>query len=248
LEGLTNSALPPSPLALPDNVEYFSATAQKLGNSPSSGVVIQSPDGQTAGIYFHPRSKTTSRNASSNNIEKEKIQLGPTLSRKQSTSRMVKEDTMTFSSLYGTPQKTAYTPIKSSPSPPPDIAVPDVQKYSPSPTSGPTTVPSPMKIITTPLDNQQLKPSTPSPSSTRSTSRRSEDSRATQAAPAVGLGEGNGSPTKRASYRRPPGADNKDAKETASPLSAKQKGKMSLMGDANVVPPISVLIVDGMWC
>jgi osomolarity two-component system response regulator SSK1 len=83
LEGLGGSALPPSPLALSllpsDNVEYFSATAQKLGNSPSSGVVIQSPDRQTAGIYFHLRGNNGSRKPSSSNIvEKEKIRVGPT--------------------------------------------------------------------------------------------------------------------------------------------------------------------------
>ena len=242
LEGpgvLTTTALPPSPLALSDNVEYFSATAQKLGNSPSSGVVIQSPDGQTAGIYFHPRGKNGSRTPSSNNIEKEKVQAGPTLPRRQSMSRAVtspnKEDTMSFSYLFAGPQKT--TSAKSTPSPP-DIPIPDVREPSPSPPSGPPiVVPSPVKIITTSLDSQHLKPSTPSPSR-----RASEDNRGIQMSPAVGPGEG--SPTKRSSSKKPFSADTKDAKNTASP--SKQKGKISSTGDANVVPPISVLIVDGM--
>jgi osomolarity two-component system response regulator SSK1 len=247
--GLATSALPPSPLALPDNVEYFSSTAQKLGNSPSSGVVIQSPDGQTAGIYFHPRSKNVSRHPSTNNIEKEKVQLGPTPSRRPSTSRVVtshiKEDTMTFSSLYASPQNAIYTP----PPPPSDVDVSDVQQPSPSPSGAPLMVPTPVKIITTSLDSQQqqLKPSTPSPSSPRSPSRRArEDSRGIPASPAVGFREGSGSPTKRSSSKKPSTADTTDSKDTASPL--KQKGKISATGDANVVPPISVLIVDGMWC
>ncbi|THH11261.1 hypothetical protein EW145_g776 [Phellinidium pouzarii] len=47
--------LPPSPLRESDSLEYFSEAAVKLGTSPSSGLVIQSPDGQPAGIFFHPR-------------------------------------------------------------------------------------------------------------------------------------------------------------------------------------------------
>jgi osomolarity two-component system response regulator SSK1 len=49
------TGLPPSPLGHPDTMEYFSEAAMKLGTSPSSGLVIQSPDGQPAGIFFHPR-------------------------------------------------------------------------------------------------------------------------------------------------------------------------------------------------
>ncbi|KAF9647061.1 hypothetical protein BDM02DRAFT_3098727 [Thelephora ganbajun] len=49
--------VPPSPLSLSDSIEYFSEAAMKLGTSPSSGLVIQSPDGQPAGIFFLPGSK-----------------------------------------------------------------------------------------------------------------------------------------------------------------------------------------------
>ncbi|KAH8102810.1 hypothetical protein DFH11DRAFT_1735128 [Phellopilus nigrolimitatus] len=51
--------LPPSPLRETDSMEYFSEAAAKLGTSPSSGLVIQSPDGQPAGIFFHPRGSGT---------------------------------------------------------------------------------------------------------------------------------------------------------------------------------------------
>ena len=47
--------LPPSPLRESDTMEYFTEAAQKMGTSPSSGLVIQSPDGQPAGIFFHPK-------------------------------------------------------------------------------------------------------------------------------------------------------------------------------------------------
>ncbi|RPD66714.1 hypothetical protein L227DRAFT_490960 [Lentinus tigrinus ALCF2SS1-6] len=57
-EGLETAGLAPSsPLGMTDNMEYFSDAASKLGTSPSSGLVIQSPDGQPAGIFFHPKSK-----------------------------------------------------------------------------------------------------------------------------------------------------------------------------------------------
>jgi osomolarity two-component system, response regulator SSK1 len=49
--------LPPSPLAISDGRDYFPDIAAKLGNTPSSGLVVQSPDGQPAGIFFHPRAK-----------------------------------------------------------------------------------------------------------------------------------------------------------------------------------------------
>jgi osomolarity two-component system response regulator SSK1 len=68
------SHCPPSPLGMSDNVEYFSETATKLGSSPSSGLVIQSPDGQPAGIFFHPRSKTI-RNPPTHSMERDKGQL-----------------------------------------------------------------------------------------------------------------------------------------------------------------------------
>lgn len=50
---------PPSPLSMSDSMEYFSEAAAKLGASPSSGLVIQSPSGQPAGIFFHPKGRGT---------------------------------------------------------------------------------------------------------------------------------------------------------------------------------------------
>ena len=48
--------VPPSPLSVSDSIEYFSDSTMKLGASPSSGLVLQSPDGQPAGIFFLPKS------------------------------------------------------------------------------------------------------------------------------------------------------------------------------------------------
>ncbi|KAI0921389.1 hypothetical protein AcW1_004617 [Taiwanofungus camphoratus] len=57
-----------SPRAMSDGMEYFSDTVTKLGPSPASGLVIQSPDGQPAGIVFHPKAKRS--NASSPTMER----------------------------------------------------------------------------------------------------------------------------------------------------------------------------------
>ncbi|KAK7695548.1 hypothetical protein QCA50_000184 [Cerrena zonata] len=48
---------PSSPLAGSDGMEYFSDSVGRLGTSPSTGLVIQSPDGQPAGIFFQPSAK-----------------------------------------------------------------------------------------------------------------------------------------------------------------------------------------------
>lgn len=39
-------------------LEYFSETAARMGTTGSSGMVIQSPDGRPAGIFFHPKTST----------------------------------------------------------------------------------------------------------------------------------------------------------------------------------------------
>ncbi|CAO1616567.1 unnamed protein product [Sympodiomycopsis kandeliae] len=42
-----------------DALEYFSETAARLGSTGSSAMVIQSPDGRPAGIFFHPKTSST---------------------------------------------------------------------------------------------------------------------------------------------------------------------------------------------
>ncbi|KAG0698867.1 hypothetical protein DFH29DRAFT_939579 [Suillus ampliporus] len=69
---------PPSPLSLGDNMEYFPETQSpvRLGQTPSSGLVISSPDGQPAGIIFQPRAKSTKPIAPSpNGVEKAQFLL-----------------------------------------------------------------------------------------------------------------------------------------------------------------------------
>jgi osomolarity two-component system, response regulator SSK1 len=52
---------PPSPHLIPEGLEYFSeASVKTLGGNAASGLVIQSPDGRPAGIFFQPQSRMPS--------------------------------------------------------------------------------------------------------------------------------------------------------------------------------------------
>jgi osomolarity two-component system response regulator SSK1 len=57
------SSLPSSPMPV-DALEYFTETAARMGNSAASGMVIQSPDGRPAGIFFRPQNTKHSTNGS----------------------------------------------------------------------------------------------------------------------------------------------------------------------------------------
>lgn len=244
--GNLSLGLPPSPLALSDNVEYFSAAAQKLGNSPSSGLVIQSPDGQTTGIYFHPKIKNASRNPSSSSVEIVNGHLGTLGSRRQSTPRLASksntEDAITFSSLYEAPQKPTFLPEPSALS----SEIGTVNVHSPTPpllSNSPTKVPSSTKIITSaspPIEGlQESQTRQSSPSARSPVSRRASDDIRNPASPVL---HGEGTSSKRGL----PNKSNLENKDAPSTMPVKQTGKMPASSDANVVPPISVLIVDGM--
>lgn len=71
----TTAHAPPSPLGQSDNMEYFSDAAVKLGTSPATGLLIQSPDGQPTGIFFHPKPKAGPVPPSPN-MERDRAQLG----------------------------------------------------------------------------------------------------------------------------------------------------------------------------
>ena len=191
-----STMMPPSPLALPDNVEYFSAATQQLGASPSSGLVIQSPDGQTAGIYFHPRSKNASRNPSSQSMERDRGQLTVPPPRRGSTPRMPsggakREDNSTTLSSWREGTNSA----SSSSTAIPRANVPSTPTISNEP-----------RNLTLPTESPMERASTPS--------------------------------------RRNTGAKRNSDSKDHSP-SASRKGTKP--ADANVVPPISVLIVDGLY-
>jgi osomolarity two-component system, response regulator SSK1 len=217
----------PSPLALPDNVEYFSTTTQRLGSSPSSGLVIQSPDGQPAGIYFHPRGKT-SRTASSQSMERDRGQLSIPTPRRTSTSRMVsgsrKDDHLTVSSFHG---------LYQAPTSPMADNDNGMDSLSSSPII-PGKQPSTMSALSREI-HLQSSPGILSPMPRKASIASQKDS-----SPSTSPAEG----TSARRSKRAPSTESKDSPTHTA--SSKQKGKV-LAADTNVVPPISVLIVDGMF-
>ncbi|KAF5322460.1 hypothetical protein D9619_001179 [Psilocybe cf. subviscida] len=215
----SNNQIPPSPLALPDNVEYFSSAAQKLGSSPSSGLVIQSPDGQTAGIYFHPRNKNTSRNPSSQSMERDRGQLAiPVQATRYPNSRVAsgnKKDDISFSALHEAATQSALRLAN-----PGSPISPVLASVSPTRTSA---------LSPVALDDESAPALLPT-----SISRRSSDEPQKQSSPTLN-GDGVSTSLRRNTKR----TDSKDVAGTAT-----KKSKSSVLSDANIVPPISVLIVD----
>lgn len=222
---------PPSPLSISDSMEYFSEAAAKLGASPSSGLVIQSPSGQPAGIFFHPKGK----GKSSVVMERERGQfLVPSEQIKATTARRTpngKEpmsphsphSPMTFSSLHTASIIPTSTPLV-------DIASQESQPASIGPFKPKGKKPSSPRTEDTPIlvssrrasamssNNVAIKVITPPTSPLNETVNAS-------------------APPPRRNSRRP-------TTETKQP--GPQAGVQGPV-DANiVVPPISVLIVDGM--
>ncbi|TFK43086.1 hypothetical protein BDQ12DRAFT_708946 [Crucibulum laeve] len=186
---------PASPLGgLPDNVEYFSEAAVRLGSSPSSGLVIQSPDGQPAGIFFHPRGKG-SRN-SSNSTEKGASHIMLGAPRRGSTSRLPSGEN-TFSSLHeastSTPRSPSQIALDSIASPPSASPIPKM----------------PTRKQSSPRSD--MAGSIPS--------RRSPELTRKQTSPPLSPGEG-GTPSRRALGKRPM----HDATATSASAAKKGKG------------------------
>ena len=99
---------PPSPLTISDTAEYFSDGSVKLGISPSSGLMISSPDGQPAGIVFQPRAKGAKTPGIIGSIEMPKAQFlistpdrtRRPASRRQSSSEDNNPALVSFSALH----------------------------------------------------------------------------------------------------------------------------------------------------
>lgn len=207
---------PPSPLGIPDNVEYFSEASLKLGSSPSSGLVIQSPDGQPAGIVFQPRGK----NSKLSPPDREKNQSSSNSEFRGSTSRRTPDAdsgsrTHSFSSLHNVSQ-----------SPKPSIILDTDILRGTSAASSPG---ARTRRLTISEDSAQAMARRMSPSDAGSP---------TGPLLASSPGASGAMSPRKAQNRRLPA-------ESKAPPPAPQK-KSKLFADGNVVPPISVLIVDGM--
>lgn len=207
---------PPSPLGMSDNVEYFSEAAAKLGTSPSSGLVIQSPDGQPAGIFFHPRGKNQ-RHASSHTMERDKGQLYVPSERKRSSSRGAPDSSISFSALPGSNAS-------------PKVPQPSLDAKGPSSLSKISG-----KKPVSPRMEESI--SIPSPTVPPNLSEMMRKLSTPPGSPLVGEAS---APVRRATPRRV----TQETKEPTSAASAAKKG-VKPAADGNIVPPISVLIVDG---
>nr|UPW42858.1 mitotic catastrophe suppressor 4 [Hypsizygus marmoreus] len=238
---LSTQPHPPSPLAMSDNVEYFSEAATQLGASPSSGLVIQSPDGQPAGIFFHPRGKTQ-RNPSSQSMERDKGHLfvsPSTLQGRRSSSRLSSGgpdssmQAISFSSLHSAAVS-------------PSLAVEAWTAASPS-------VRAAARKPTSPRIEDGAKQSQgASSSSAAGTSSSSPPRRSTAMGEAGRKPTPSGSPrvenvpaaTPRTGAPRRAMLENSTSASPSVSGSASKNKKGKASADGHIVPPISVLIVD----
>lgn len=208
---------PPSPLSMADDGEYFSETS--LGSTPSSGYLLQSPEGKRTGIFFHPNPKSkggTARVTSfGHSMERDKGQIAssPTMP----PPRPNGESSVSFSSFQAS----------RSPNPTP-LSLEYTRSASSSSTRS-RMVPSP-----TALDN-------PLPSTSRRSSGDTARKSSLPSSPVMASSEQARPPAQRTPSRQTTGK----TKATGSSFASKTSAKPNV--EANIVPPISVLIVDGMF-
>lgn len=230
-----SSLHPSSPLGASDSVEYFSQAAHRLGGTPSSGLVIQSSDGQPAGIFFHPRVKASSRAPSTHAMERDR---GQQHERKLSTARVpanpIDKPTLTpqpqpmppaattrAASTTGVPSTAQVKPIvRSQSGPGPEQA---------STSASTSEIQSPSPVTPAKADSVQVivkAVSSPGPTTPRPTP----------------------TPTRRAGLKRRATESNASTNGDTSSANAKSNGKKKGNAPENIiVPPISVLIVDGNY-
>ncbi|KAJ3777422.1 hypothetical protein FB446DRAFT_784217 [Lentinula raphanica] len=215
--------LPPSPLSMQDSSEYFSQTVAKFGETPvklgdtaRSGVILQSPDGQPTGIFFSPRAEKTNMFAGYG-MERDRGHLSIVGPRRSISS--TEGPPVTFSSLH---QVSSAEPTRRpSGGVEVNVQIPSRQnsRSSISPNTDTPEAPqiehqTPRKASNDLNPRKGMSPASPSDS--------------TQAEPGL-------------SPFRNPRRSKLDAKGL-SPVVTGKKGKSPAEG--NIVPPISVLIVD----
>lgn len=233
-----HSHAPPSPLGLADNMEYFPETTSpvRLGQTPSSGLVISSPDGQPTGIIFQPRAKSTKPITPSSNsvaVDRDKPQfllpsserLRGTSSRRLSDGEQKKQgqSTLSFASLHSNvlgsaspPRRTAsptegFTPISTTPK--------GKGKRATSPQADELAPPSPLSAPSYSASNVDIRKASSPPSSPVA-----PDSQPSVLARRLG---------RRITHDTKP----------STPPTALGKGSKG-QPDSSIIPPISVLIVD----
>ncbi|KAI0751498.1 hypothetical protein C8Q80DRAFT_580009 [Daedaleopsis nitida] len=232
----SGSVAPSSPLGMTDNMEYFSDYASKLGTSPSSGLVIQSPDGQPAGIFFHPK---PSKGKGSPHSERGPVYGGPDhpIGRPRGTSyHRTSEEKRSMDSIR------TDGPRRSPRPPPAQESVPTEAVYEAVTTVQPPRPKGRQSSISESVPNEQeialppppvdLPPSTERPKTDR---RASQDPRhSPPSSPQTRT------PSGATGTRRPPRRPLDSS--SSAPAAIPKKGTRG--GETNIVPPISVLIVD----
>ncbi|KAJ7895978.1 hypothetical protein B0H14DRAFT_2679883 [Mycena olivaceomarginata] len=236
LERATTGFPPPSPLGMSHTTsngnEYFSsedavhlgAGAVQLGSTPSSGLLISSPPGQPAGIFFSPRAKTNTATPVARKgsfgppMERDRGQLGmPSSSRRSSgagqqrisSASAASTDNPTFSSLHEVAAGSGA--VERSPRPPSRLSV-GIPVSPLEPVPEPALVPPPVSRT----ESGEAAITQQRPSSATSSPQMS-------------------SPT--ATFRRP--MRRRTATQDIKVLENAKKAP-----DIDIVPPISVLIVE----
>ncbi|KAG1902873.1 uncharacterized protein F5891DRAFT_1021493 [Suillus fuscotomentosus] len=232
-----HSHAPPSPLGLADNMEYFPETQSpvRLGQTPSSGLVISSPDGQPTGIIFQPRAKSTKPITPSPNsvaVDRDKPQfLLASSERLRGSSRRLSESEqkkqgqspLSFASLHSN--------VLRSVSPPRREASP-IEGFTPIS----TTPKAKGKGVTSPQADE-LTPSSPLSPPSRNAS--TVDLRKVSSPPSSPVIP---EPQPSVLTRRPGRRATHDSKPSTPPTALGKAGKGQ--PDTSIIPPISVLIVD----
>ncbi|KAJ3915933.1 hypothetical protein F5877DRAFT_47627 [Lentinula edodes] len=215
--------LPPSPLSMQESSEYFSETVSrlgetsvKLGDTARAGVILQSPDGQPTGIFFSPRAEKTNM-FSSYGMERDRGHLSVVSGTRRSSSS-VEGPPVTFSSLH--------------------------LDHAASAESSPRS--SGMRVNVQ-IPSRQNSRSTMSPHTDTSEAPHSEPQTPRKTSIDFGSRKGMlhvsppGSPLVDSTAIRNTRRSKLDSKGL-SPIVTGKKGKSPAEG--NIVPPISVLIVD----
>lgn len=227
---------PPSPLSLADNMEYFPETQSpvRLGQTPSSGLVVSSPDGQPAGIIFQPRAKSAKPVAPSPGgilVDRDKPQFlvpntdrlrGPS-SRRLSDGEQKKQgqSPLSFAALHSNVLGSA---------------------LEASPIEGLTPISStPKAKAKRAISPQADEPVPSSPISPPSRNTSTIDLRKVSSPPGSPTA---GDPPLSATMRRQGRRSTHDGKPSSPPTASGKAGKGQ--PDSSIIPPISVLIVDGM--
>lgn len=241
---------PPSPLSQSDNMEYFSDAAVKLGTSPATGLLIQSPDGQPTGIFFHPKPRVGPAPPSPN-MERDRNQDGRNTPVRQRAYSRVPSGSDERSAPR--PSSFALSPPAVRPSTRPFTASSDPTAEVVAVSSGGKTRPStsstsednPPSSIEQNLAASEVMPldsTAQPPGGPRFLTRRQSQQQTNQTPASPPSSPKVGSVGRSGSIRRQPKRPGVEP-HVSAPTAMPKKSKLG--PDSNIVPPISVLIVDG---